>query len=170
VCNRSGTSEKRIRLGVEMLLDRVCVGGGYEHTVPDCFQVRQALLSRRTGCAMDMPRTRWTVGRPFIWCRPRWVTLRSRPPGVTYMPGRKKVQESIWDCEPAILRPGASPHTFVLAEDRGHPTAIPVDKLVERVTRWSRNPEPGSACRWHRPRGHRGGCQESKILYAVGDE
>jgi hypothetical protein len=29
VCNRSEPSERRIRLGVEMLLDRVCVGGGW---------------------------------------------------------------------------------------------------------------------------------------------
>jgi hypothetical protein len=29
VCNRSEASEKRIRLGVEMLLDRTCVGGGW---------------------------------------------------------------------------------------------------------------------------------------------
>jgi len=29
VCNRSEASERRIRLGVEMLLDRVCVGGGW---------------------------------------------------------------------------------------------------------------------------------------------
>jgi len=29
VCNRSEASEKRIRLGVEMLLDRACVGGGW---------------------------------------------------------------------------------------------------------------------------------------------
>jgi hypothetical protein len=29
VCDRSEASEKRIRLGVEMLLDRVCVGGGW---------------------------------------------------------------------------------------------------------------------------------------------
>ena len=29
VCNRSEATEKRIRLGVEMLLDRVCVGGGW---------------------------------------------------------------------------------------------------------------------------------------------
>ncbi len=29
VCNRSVASEKRIHLGVEMLLDRVCVGGGW---------------------------------------------------------------------------------------------------------------------------------------------
>jgi hypothetical protein len=29
VCNRSEQSEKRIRLGVDMLLDRVCVGGGW---------------------------------------------------------------------------------------------------------------------------------------------
>src|SRR5437879_74021 len=29
VCNRSAESEKRIRLGVEMLFDRVCVGGGW---------------------------------------------------------------------------------------------------------------------------------------------
>ena len=29
VCNRSELSERRIRLGVEMLLDRVCVGGGW---------------------------------------------------------------------------------------------------------------------------------------------
>jgi hypothetical protein len=29
VCNRSEASEKRIRLGVDMLLDRVCVGGGW---------------------------------------------------------------------------------------------------------------------------------------------
>jgi hypothetical protein len=29
VCNRSRASEKRIRLGVDMLLDRVCVGGGW---------------------------------------------------------------------------------------------------------------------------------------------
>ena len=29
VCNRSDASEKRIRLGVEMLLDRACVGGGW---------------------------------------------------------------------------------------------------------------------------------------------
>jgi hypothetical protein len=28
-CNRSEVSEKRIRLGVEMLLDRACVGGGW---------------------------------------------------------------------------------------------------------------------------------------------
>ena len=28
VCNRLETSEKRIRFGVEMLLDRVCVAGG----------------------------------------------------------------------------------------------------------------------------------------------
>jgi len=29
VCNRSEASERRIRLGVEMLLDRACVGGGW---------------------------------------------------------------------------------------------------------------------------------------------
>jgi len=29
VCNRSAESEERIRLGVEMLLDRACVGGGW---------------------------------------------------------------------------------------------------------------------------------------------
>lgn len=29
VCNRSEASEERIRLGVEMLLDRACVGGGW---------------------------------------------------------------------------------------------------------------------------------------------
>jgi hypothetical protein len=29
VCNRSEVSENRIRLGVEMLLDRACVGGGW---------------------------------------------------------------------------------------------------------------------------------------------
>jgi hypothetical protein len=29
VCNRRDASEKRIRLGVDMLLDRVCVGGGW---------------------------------------------------------------------------------------------------------------------------------------------
>jgi len=29
VCNRSEQSEKRIRLGVDMLLDRVCIGGGW---------------------------------------------------------------------------------------------------------------------------------------------
>jgi hypothetical protein len=29
VCNRREASEKRIRLGVEMLLDRVCAGGGW---------------------------------------------------------------------------------------------------------------------------------------------
>jgi hypothetical protein len=29
VCNRSAASEKRIHLGVEMLLDRACVGGGW---------------------------------------------------------------------------------------------------------------------------------------------
>jgi hypothetical protein len=29
VCNRSGASEKRIRVGAEMLLDRACVGGGW---------------------------------------------------------------------------------------------------------------------------------------------
>jgi hypothetical protein len=29
VCNRSEASEKRIRLGVEMLLDRACMGGGW---------------------------------------------------------------------------------------------------------------------------------------------
>jgi len=29
VCNRSDASEKRIRLGVEMLLDRACVDGGW---------------------------------------------------------------------------------------------------------------------------------------------
>jgi hypothetical protein len=29
VCNRSEASENRIRLGVEMLLDRACVGGGW---------------------------------------------------------------------------------------------------------------------------------------------
>jgi hypothetical protein len=29
VCNRSDVSERRIRLGVEMLLDRACVGGGW---------------------------------------------------------------------------------------------------------------------------------------------
>ncbi len=29
VCNRSEASEKRIRLGVEMLLDRACIGGGW---------------------------------------------------------------------------------------------------------------------------------------------
>jgi hypothetical protein len=29
VCNRSETAEKRIRLGVDMLLDRVCGGGGW---------------------------------------------------------------------------------------------------------------------------------------------
>ena len=29
VCNRTEASEKRIRLGVEMLLDRACVGGGW---------------------------------------------------------------------------------------------------------------------------------------------
>jgi hypothetical protein len=29
VCNRSEASEKRIQLGVEMLLDRACVGGGW---------------------------------------------------------------------------------------------------------------------------------------------
>ncbi len=29
VCNRSEASEYRIRLGVEMLLDRACVGGGW---------------------------------------------------------------------------------------------------------------------------------------------
>jgi hypothetical protein len=29
VCNRSGAAEKRIHLGVEMLLDRACVGGGW---------------------------------------------------------------------------------------------------------------------------------------------
>jgi hypothetical protein len=29
VCNRSELSEKRIRLGVDMLLDRACVGGGW---------------------------------------------------------------------------------------------------------------------------------------------
>src|ERR1700730_16364092 len=29
VCNRSESSEKRIHLGVEMLLDRACVGGGW---------------------------------------------------------------------------------------------------------------------------------------------
>ena len=28
VCNRSEPSEKRIRLGVDMLLDRACAGGG----------------------------------------------------------------------------------------------------------------------------------------------
>jgi hypothetical protein len=31
VCNRSEESEKRIRLGVEMLLDRACVHGGWRH-------------------------------------------------------------------------------------------------------------------------------------------
>jgi hypothetical protein len=29
VCNRSEASEKRVRLSVEMLLDRACVGGGW---------------------------------------------------------------------------------------------------------------------------------------------
>jgi hypothetical protein len=29
VCNRSEASEERIRLGVEMLLDRACIGGGW---------------------------------------------------------------------------------------------------------------------------------------------
>ena len=29
VCNRSDASEKRIQLGVEMLLDRACVGAGW---------------------------------------------------------------------------------------------------------------------------------------------
>jgi hypothetical protein len=29
ICNRRDASEKRIRLGVEMLLDRVCAGGGW---------------------------------------------------------------------------------------------------------------------------------------------
>jgi hypothetical protein len=75
VCNRSEASEKRIRLGVDMLLDRVCIGGGWNSGNSIVYGVPLAAHVEATAVALlalqDEDRT------PVIRASLAWIKQRS---------------------------------------------------------------------------------------------
>jgi hypothetical protein len=75
VCNRREASEKRIRLGVEMLLDRVCAGGGWNSGNSVVYGV--PLLPHVEATAIALLALQDEERTPVIRMSLAWLTQRS---------------------------------------------------------------------------------------------
>jgi hypothetical protein len=79
-CNRSEASEQRIQLGVEMLLDRACVGGGWNAGNSVVYGVPLTPHVEATAIALlalqDQPRSQ-VIRAGFDWLHERSATIRS---------------------------------------------------------------------------------------------
>jgi hypothetical protein len=79
-CNRREESEQRVQLGVEMLLDRACVGGGWNagnsvvHGVPLTPHVEATAIALLA--LQDEPRSQ-VIRAGIDWLRERAATVRS---------------------------------------------------------------------------------------------
>jgi hypothetical protein len=80
VCNRSTVSERRIHLGVEMLLDRACVGGGWNAGNSVVYGVPLSPHVEATAIALlalqDEPRGE-VIERSLQWLRRQAPTVES---------------------------------------------------------------------------------------------
>ena len=80
VCNRSGLSDKRIRLGVEMLLDRVCPGGGWNSGNSVVYGVPLPPHAEATAIALlalqDEERTP-VIRASLAWLKQKSATIES---------------------------------------------------------------------------------------------
>jgi hypothetical protein len=80
VCNRSAASERRIHLGVEMLLDRACVGGGWNAGNSVVYGVPLSPHVEATAIALlamqDEPRGE-VIARSLQWLRRQASTVES---------------------------------------------------------------------------------------------
>ena len=80
VCNRSAVSERRIHLGVEMLLDRACVGGGWNAGNSVVYGVPLGPHVEATAIALlalqDEPRGE-VIERSLQWLRRQAPTVES---------------------------------------------------------------------------------------------
>jgi hypothetical protein len=80
VCNRSAVSERRIHLGVEMLLDRACVGGGWNAGNSVVYGVPLRPHVEATAIALlalqDEPRGE-VIERSLQWLRRQAPTVES---------------------------------------------------------------------------------------------
>jgi hypothetical protein len=81
VCNRSEASEKRIHLGVEMLLDRMCVDGGWNSGNSVVYGVPLRPHVEATAIALlalqDERRTE-TIQRSLAWLKQQATVINSR--------------------------------------------------------------------------------------------
>lgn len=75
VCNRSEPSERRIRLGVKMLLDRVCVGGGWNSGNSVVYEV--PLLPHVEATAIALLALQDEERTPMIRLSVAWLKRRS---------------------------------------------------------------------------------------------
>lgn len=79
-CSRSEASEARIRLGVEMLLDRACVGGGWNAGNSVVYEVPLTAHVESTAIALlalqDEPRSQ-VIRTGIDWLHDRSATIRS---------------------------------------------------------------------------------------------
>lgn len=79
-CNRSEASEKRISLGVEMLLDRACLGGGWNAGNSLVFGIPLRPHAETTAISLlalqDEPHSR-TVRDALEWLKTRSANIRS---------------------------------------------------------------------------------------------
>jgi len=79
-CNRSDLSERRIRLGVDMLLDRVCLGGGWNSGNSVVYGVPLRAHVESTAIALlalqDEERTS-VIQASLVWLKQRSSTIES---------------------------------------------------------------------------------------------